>query len=45
MYNLICILKWRATYVCRMLGDRSTGVEMSAAYLVAEDRYPRHRIW
>ena len=27
-----------------MLGDRSPGVGMSEAYLVAEDRHPRHII-
>ena len=26
MYNLICILKWRAACVCWMLGDISPGV-------------------
>ena len=44
MYNLICILKWRAACMWWMLGYRSTGVGMSAAYLVAEDRHPIHRI-
>ena len=44
MYNLICILKLRSACVCWMPGDRSPGVGMSAAYLVVEDRHPRHMI-
>ena len=45
VYNLICIVKWRAACVCWMLGGRYPRVGMSAAYLVAEDRHPIHSIW